>query len=114
MPVETKSFETNVPATWNAEENKVGSKSSATVTAKQGTEFTDIVELFDGDEKKAVDAVNNLLANQAKQRSYQNALARVKPPDNPEAAKERAITQLIRCGFTEDMARQTVETNSTV
>ena len=114
MSVDTKTFETNVPATWDTENNKVGSKSSVNVTAKQGTEFTDIVELYDGDEKKVVDAVNNLLANQAKQRAYQNALARVKPPDNPEAAKERAITQLIRCGFTEEMARETVETNATV
>ena len=112
--VTNPTFEVNVPATWNSEDNKVGSKSPTSVNANQGTEFADILELFGGDEQKAVDSVNNLLANQAKQRAYQNALARVKPPDNPEAAKERAITQLIRCGFTEEMARSTVEANATV
>ena len=112
--VSTSEFEVNVPSSWDTENNKVGSKSPVTVKSQQASDFTDIVELFDGNEQKAVDAVNNLLANQSKQRAYQNALARVKPPDNPEAAKERAITQLIRCGFTEDMARSTVEANATV
>ena len=107
-------FEVNVPTSWDAEKGKVAGKTPKNVTAKQASEFADILELYGGDEIKAVEAVNNLLANQAKQREYQNALARVRPPDNPEAAKERAITQLIRCGFSEEMARTTVEENATV
>ena len=101
--VTTTQTTVNVPATWDSAANDgkgaVGSKQEVTVESKQAGEFTDILELYENDEQKAVDAVNSLLLNQAKQRAYQNALARIKPPDNPEAARERAVTQLIRCGI---------------
>lgn len=114
MAVITRTFEVNVPATWDTTKNKVGDKEKQEVTAKQAQEFTDILEIYENDEAKAVEAVNNTLANQAKSRAYQNAMARVRPPDDPVAARQRAITSLIRVGMTEERAREIVEGNAQV
>ena len=112
--VSEKHAQVNVPSAWDSENNKVATKTEKDVFAKQADNFTDILELYENDESKAVEAVNNLLMNQAKQRAYQNALARIKPPDNPFAAIERAVTQLIRCGLTEERAREIVNEGETI